>query len=37
MYVLSECEFEVNGFIAHTVAYLPFGVMVKNDVCCCTT
>lgn len=36
MYVFSECKFEVNGFIAQTVAHLPFGVIVKtDDVCCC--
>lgn len=36
MYVFSECGFEVNGFIAQTVAYLPFCVIVKtDDVCCC--
>ena len=36
MYVFSECDFEVNGFIAQTVAYFPFCVIVKtDDVCCC--
>ena len=34
MYVFSECEFEVNSFIAQTVAYLPFRVIVKTDDVC---